>query len=63
MILAPIAALMIQMAISRTREFDTDAAAKVHRHAGSFDQCCANSRWCATGPMADACPQPRICSS
>ncbi len=45
MILAPIAALMIQMAISRTREFDADAASvKVHGHAGPFDQRAAETR-------------------
>ncbi len=45
MILAPIAALMIQMAISRTREFDADAASvKYTGTPDPVDQCSAQAR-------------------
>jgi heat shock protein HtpX len=65
MILAPIAALMIQMAISRTREFDADAASV--KYTGTPDPLINALRKLEMGvqrvPMDDAPPQRRICSS
>ena len=58
MILAPIAALLIQMAISRTREFDADAASV--KYTGSPDPLINALRKLEMGvqrvPMDDASP-------
>jgi heat shock protein HtpX len=58
MILAPIAALMIQMAISRTREFDADAASV--KYTGTPDPLINALRKLEMGvqrvPMDDASP-------
>lgn len=58
MILAPIAAMLIQMAISRTREFDADAASA--KYTGSPDELISAlgklERGVAQVPMTDASP-------
>jgi heat shock protein HtpX len=58
MILAPIAAMLIQMAISRTREFSADAASA--KYTGSPDELIGALRKLEIGvqqvPMADASP-------
>ena len=55
MILAPIAAMLIQMAISRTREFSADAAAaEVHGLSGWPDQRIAEARE-LVAPDSDGC--------
>jgi len=58
MIVAPLAALLIQMAISRTREFSADAASA--KYTGSPDGLIAGLRKLETGiarnPMTDASP-------
>jgi heat shock protein HtpX len=58
MILAPIAAMLIQMAISRTREFDADAASA--KYVGSPDGLISALGKLETGvqrvPMEDASP-------
>ncbi len=64
MILAPIAAMLIQMAISRQREYAADAAAA--RYTGSPDPLINALRKLERGneqiPM-DASRRPRTCSS
>ena len=58
MILAPIAAMLIQMAISRTREYSADAASA--KYTGSPDELIGALRKLESGvarvPMTDASP-------
>ena len=66
LIVAPIAAMLIQMAISRTREFSADAASA--KYTGSPDELISALRKLENGVARDAddgCVRrpPRTCSS